>query len=82
MMEHLNKRPRATGDFCLSSWLLFTMEHLGHQAVNDTLISAIEEVLRKGRSLTPDMGGAASTRKMGSAIAEAIKKADMTTASA
>ena len=48
------------------------MQHLGFQAVHDTLLKAIENVLREGAHLTRDMGGKASTGRLGQAIADAI----------
>ena len=48
------------------------LQHLGHKAAHNDIMSAIEEVLRDGRSLTPDMGGKASTEELGKAIADAI----------
>ncbi|WP_432470465.1 tartrate dehydrogenase [Amphritea sp. HPY] len=48
------------------------MQHLGHQQVHDTMMSAIEVVLREKHNLTRDMGGKASTRELGQAIIDAI----------
>ena len=48
------------------------LEHLGHQAAHDAIIKAIEDVLREGRILTPDMGGTATTADIGKAIASRI----------
>ena len=48
------------------------MQHLGHQDVHDALLEAIETVLRDGKCLTRDMGGTASMRELGEAVAEAI----------
>lgn len=48
------------------------LQHLGHQDAHDTILSAIESVLREGQSLTPDMGGTASTQELGAAVEQAI----------
>lgn len=48
------------------------MRHLGHPGVHDSLMLAVEQVLREGRCLTRDMGGTATTQEIGKAIAEAI----------
>ena len=49
------------------------LDHLGFGDVHDTIVSAVEEVLRKGDILTRDMGGSASTEEIGSAILEALR---------
>jgi len=48
------------------------LEHLGHQAAHDSILNAIENVLRESVQLTPDMGGSASTSLLGKAIEAAI----------
>ena len=48
------------------------LQHLGHQDAHDSIMGAIEETLREGKRLTPDMGGKASTDELGQAIAETI----------
>jgi tartrate dehydrogenase/decarboxylase/D-malate dehydrogenase len=48
------------------------MQHLGYPMMHDTLMDAIEIVLRDGRNLTRDMGGDASTRELGQAVVEVI----------
>jgi tartrate dehydrogenase/decarboxylase/D-malate dehydrogenase len=48
------------------------MQHLGFPMLHDTLVKAIETILREGGNLTRDMGGHASTRELGRAIVEAI----------
>ena len=48
------------------------LQHLGHQDAHDTIMLAIENVLRDRQSLTPDMGGTGSTQELGKAIAAAI----------
>jgi tartrate dehydrogenase/decarboxylase/D-malate dehydrogenase len=47
------------------------LEHLGHPDAGKAVVAAIEAVLKEG-PLTPDLGGAASTDEMGSAIASAL----------
>jgi tartrate dehydrogenase/decarboxylase/D-malate dehydrogenase len=44
------------------------LQHLGQQAAHDSIMSAIETVLREGAQLTPDMGGKAGTESLGKAI--------------
>ncbi len=51
------------------------LQHLGYQEVHDTILTAIETVLRDGQSLTPDMGGNASTQDLGKAVETMIKRA-------
>lgn len=48
------------------------LEHLGHQAAADAIVSAIEAVLEEGNPavVTPDIGGQGNTRTLGQAIAE------------
>jgi tartrate dehydrogenase/decarboxylase/D-malate dehydrogenase len=48
------------------------LQHLGHRAAHDDIISAIENVLREGTHLTPDMGGRAKTIALAKAIEAAI----------
>jgi tartrate dehydrogenase/decarboxylase/D-malate dehydrogenase len=48
------------------------MQHLGYPMVHDDLMDAIETVLRDTKSLTPDMGGNATTRELGQAVTEVI----------
>jgi tartrate dehydrogenase/decarboxylase/D-malate dehydrogenase len=50
------------------------IQHLGVPAMHDTILQAIEDVLREGRCLTPDMGGTAGTVALGHAIIEAINR--------
>jgi tartrate dehydrogenase/decarboxylase/D-malate dehydrogenase len=47
------------------------LQHLGFPAVHDSIMAAVERVLREGRCLTRDMGGTASTEELGKAIAAA-----------
>ncbi len=48
------------------------LAHLGHQQAHDAILSAIEQTIRSGEYLTPDMGGKASTQATGQAIASLI----------
>ena len=48
------------------------LQHLGYAKVHDSIITAIEDVLREGKALTRDMGGQASTRELGEAVENAI----------
>jgi len=48
------------------------MQHLGYQAMHDSILSAIETVLREQKCMTRDMGGKASMEDLGSAIATAV----------
>jgi tartrate dehydrogenase/decarboxylase/D-malate dehydrogenase len=48
------------------------LQHLGHQQAHDSIMQAIENVLRERQSLTPDMGGSGNTEELGKAIAAAI----------
>ncbi len=48
------------------------MQHLGNQAMHDSIIEAIENVLRDGKCLTRDMGGRASLEELSRAIESAI----------
>ena len=49
------------------------LEHLGHTAVHDCIMAAIETVLRERRYLTPDMGGKCGTAELGSAIVASLE---------
>jgi tartrate dehydrogenase/decarboxylase/D-malate dehydrogenase len=48
------------------------LQHLGHQGAHDSIMQAVENVLRDGGCMTADMGGNAKTVDLGKAIAEAI----------
>jgi tartrate dehydrogenase/decarboxylase/D-malate dehydrogenase len=49
------------------------LEHLGYKAAGDAIVTAIERAIEERAALTPDMGGNASTKELGTAIAELIK---------
>lgn len=45
------------------------LEHLGETAAADAVMTAVEDVLaRGGDTLTPDMGGTATTADLGAAV--------------
>ncbi len=48
------------------------LDHIGHRQAHDSIMKAVENVLRDKQSLTSDMGGTASTQELGEAIAKAI----------
>jgi tartrate dehydrogenase/decarboxylase/D-malate dehydrogenase len=48
------------------------LQHLGHHEAHNSVLTAIENTLRDGAHLTPDMGGKATTEGLGKAIAAAI----------
>jgi len=48
------------------------LQHLGHQDAHDMIVTAIEDVLRDGGSLTRDMGGSADTKDLTAAILGAL----------
>ena len=48
------------------------LQHLGHQDAHDTVMQAVEDVLKDGGNLTRDMGGKANTEDLGKAIEAAI----------
>ena len=47
------------------------LDFLGHREAHNTILAAIEQVLREGPH-TPDLGGKASTTEMGEAIAKLV----------
>jgi tartrate dehydrogenase/decarboxylase / D-malate dehydrogenase len=48
------------------------LEHLGEQEAADRIVKAIEQVLQSKDSLTPDMGGNATTKSLAAAIVRAL----------
>jgi tartrate dehydrogenase/decarboxylase/D-malate dehydrogenase len=51
------------------------LDHLGQNEAGAAIVRAIESVLAQGKSLTPDMGGTASTDGLGERIAAAVRTA-------
>jgi tartrate dehydrogenase/decarboxylase / D-malate dehydrogenase len=51
------------------------LDHLGHPEAGAAVVAAIESVLAEGTSLTPDMGGTATTADLGTAIASRVAQA-------
>jgi tartrate dehydrogenase/decarboxylase/D-malate dehydrogenase len=45
------------------------LEHLGHQDAADAVVSAIEKLVEEGKTVTRDLGGKASTKEVGAALA-------------
>ena len=45
------------------------LQHLGHGDAHDAILAAVEDAIREGDRLTPDMGGSASCSDCGDAIA-------------
>ena len=50
------------------------LHHLGHVDAAWAIETAIEKVLADGKTITPDLGGTATTREVGEAIAEHVTK--------
>jgi len=48
------------------------LEHLGEVTAAAEIERAIEDVIRDGNVLTPDMGGTANTQELGAAIEGAL----------
>jgi tartrate dehydrogenase/decarboxylase / D-malate dehydrogenase len=48
------------------------LEHLGHVAAAQAIVKAIETVVADGKTVTRDLGGKASTREVGDAVASLI----------
>src|SRR5437899_4095427 len=44
------------------------LDHLGHRALHDRILGAIERVVANGKIRTPDLGGTATTKQMADAI--------------
>ncbi len=51
------------------------LEHLGHGDAGRAVEAAIARVVAEGRTLTPDLGGTASTEEVGRAVADAVAAA-------
>ncbi|UFJ39910.1 tartrate dehydrogenase [Brevibacillus humidisoli] len=52
------------------------LDFLGHEEWGRQVLRSVEQVLVDGHSLTPDMGGHASTQQVGSAVLERLGSAD------
>jgi tartrate dehydrogenase/decarboxylase / D-malate dehydrogenase len=48
------------------------LDHLGHRALHDKILAAIERVVASGKNRTPDLGGNAKTKDLAEAIASEI----------
>jgi tartrate dehydrogenase/decarboxylase / D-malate dehydrogenase len=48
------------------------LEHLGHKALHDRVLGAIERVVASGKVRTPDLGGSSKTKEMADAIVAEI----------
>ena len=48
------------------------LEHLGHQDAADAVVGAIEKLVEEGKTVTRDLGGKASTKEVGDALAAMI----------
>ena len=48
------------------------MQHLGSQAMHDSIMTAMEQVIREGQALTPDMGGQSSTSELTQSLLQHI----------
>ena len=48
------------------------LDFFGHEDWGKKVLDALEEVLEEGRSLTPDLGGTASTSQVGDAIVQRL----------
>jgi tartrate dehydrogenase/decarboxylase/D-malate dehydrogenase len=48
------------------------LDHLGHPQAATAIETAIETVLQETAQQTPDMGGKATTKELGAAIANAV----------
>ena len=49
------------------------LEHLGHKALHDKVLGAIERVVASGKVRTPDLGGSSKTKEMADAIVAEIQ---------
>jgi tartrate dehydrogenase/decarboxylase/D-malate dehydrogenase len=48
------------------------IDHLGHRDLHDRIVSAIERVVASGKTLTPDLGGKATTRDVAESVTREI----------
>ncbi len=49
------------------------LEHLGHKEAADAIVKAIERLFAETDVRTADMGGKATCREMGDALAELVR---------
>ncbi|WP_020665073.1 tartrate dehydrogenase [Amycolatopsis benzoatilytica] len=49
------------------------LDHLGETVAAQAVRTAVDEVLAAGQTLTPDLGGTASTTRLGTAVAETLR---------
>jgi isocitrate dehydrogenase (NAD+) len=54
------------------------LHHLGEHAAASAVDQAVERVLRAGRTLTPDLGGGATTTEFTAAVIEALDDVPVT----
>lgn len=50
------------------------LQHLGLKEAGEMVFRAVEEVLAKGKTRTPDLGGSSSTQEMGDAVVREIRE--------
>jgi tartrate dehydrogenase/decarboxylase/D-malate dehydrogenase len=50
------------------------LDHLGHEDAGSLLVRAIEAVTADGRTLTPDLGGTATTSQVGAMVRAAVQR--------
>ena len=50
------------------------LDHISEKAAADNIRRALEHVLKRGESLTPDLGGSATTKKFAEAIVKEIER--------
>ena len=48
------------------------LEHLGEAEAAGLVLGALERVVREGRTLTRDLGGASGTQAVAAAVADAV----------
>lgn len=48
-------------------------QHLGADIVHDRIMASIEDAIREGANMTPDMGGSATTMELGREVASAAR---------
>jgi isocitrate/isopropylmalate dehydrogenase len=48
------------------------LDHLGYRQLHDRIVSAIERVVASGTTLTPDLGGKATTKEVTDAVTREI----------